>query len=63
MAGMNASRKVDPIAVVERWHLTLGTLADNDNERRGVRTTTLAAVLSLPIASTAVVAACLRFLS
>ncbi|MCJ2124599.1 hypothetical protein [Methylobacterium sp. J-077] len=62
MTDTNATRAIDVEASVARWHLTLARLADNDNEPRGMRARAMATMLGLPLASTAAVAACLRFL-
>ncbi|MCJ2035542.1 hypothetical protein [Methylobacterium sp. J-068] len=62
MTETNASGAMHTEVVIARWHLTLARFADNDNEPRGMRAAAMVAVVGLPLASTAALAACLRFL-
>ena len=51
-----------PSEAIAAWNLTLACLADNDNGPPAFRKTSFVLLLGLPIASTAMVAGCLKLL-
>ena len=56
------SRTVTPGEAIARWHLGLAMQACNDNMPTTGRGLLMTAALGVPLASTAALAACLRFL-
>ncbi|SFM65132.1 hypothetical protein [Methylobacterium pseudosasicola] len=62
MTDTNVPRAIDVEASIARWRLTLARFADNDNDSLGMRAGAMVAMMRLPLAATAALAACLRFL-
>jgi hypothetical protein len=56
------SRTVTPGEAIALWHLRLAMQAGNDNMPMTGRGLALGAALGVPLASTAALAACVRFL-